>query len=90
MKLQAILTLSALVTIGVATAAQADTTYSTTTTTLDPVPSSIVETRSTTVESAPVVIRETQPVYVQPSKEVVIVKKKHHHHLINVGPVKVF
>ncbi len=91
MKLQAILTLSALVTIGVvATAAHADTTYSTTTTTLDPSPSSVVETRSTTVETAPVVIRETQPVYIQPSREVVVVKKKNHHHLINVGPIKVF
>ncbi|MBS1953456.1 MAG: hypothetical protein JST89_04695 [Cyanobacteria bacterium SZAS-4] len=92
MKLQAILTLSALVTIGVvAQAAHADTVYSTTTTSLDPVPSAVVETRSTTLETAPVVIHETQPVYVQPpSKEVVIVKKKNHHHLINVGPIKVF
>ncbi len=89
MKLQAILTLSALVTLGVTTAAQADTTYSTTTTTLDPAPASVVETRSTTLETAPVVIRETQPVYIQPSKEVVVIKKKHHH-LINIGPVKVF
>ena len=92
MKIQSILTLSALVGIGfvAATAAQADTTYTTTTTSLDPNPSAIVETRSTTLESNPVVIRETQPVYIQPSREVVVVKKKHHHHLINVGPVKVF
>jgi hypothetical protein len=92
MKVQSILTLSALVSIGLAgaTAAHADTTYTSTTTSLDPSPATVVETRSTTLETAPVVIRETQPVYIQPSKEVVIVKKKNHHHLINIGPVKVF
>ncbi len=91
MKALSIMTLSALVSIGVVagTAAHADTTYTTTTTSLDPSPS-VIETRSTTVETAPVVIRETQPVYIQPSREVVVINKKHHHHLINVGPVKIF
>ncbi|HEY9678519.1 MAG TPA: hypothetical protein V6C76_10950 [Drouetiella sp.] len=92
MKKHAILTLSALVGIGLAaTAAKADT-YSTVTTT-DGFPSAVTESRTTTVESAPIApttVIHDQPVIVQPESKEVVVVKKNHHHLINVGPVKVF
>ncbi len=93
MNFQAMLVLGALVGTSLFAPAVSADTYSSVTTTEQAEPTAVVETRSTTVESAPVTVIRERPVVImqQPAtKEVIVIKKKHSHHLINIGPVKVF
>ncbi|HEY9677760.1 MAG TPA: hypothetical protein V6C76_07110 [Drouetiella sp.] len=95
MKVQAVITLCALASISFAAPQAKADTYMTTTTS-EGFPSTITETRETTIAApvtvapAPVVIRDNPVIVAPPSREVVVVKKRGSHHLLNLGVVKVF
>lgn len=97
MKLEVFLVLGAVAITNVcAQAANADSYSSVTTTTTQeaiPVqPVTVIESRTTTLESAPITVVREQPVIItQPSREVLVVRQRRHHsNWINVGPVHVF